>query len=127
MHSLQSVLLVASLLVAAAVSKPTPTIEKRSFVHHVKRTIDKRSPLAGPDAMAKAYKKFGFQLINRQANVTAGTGQGQVQAAPEPNDAEYLSQVSIGGQTVTMDFDTGSSDLYVVIPRRPNGIWANSV
>jgi hypothetical protein len=114
MHSLQSVLLVASLLVAAAVSTPTPTIQKRSFVHHVKRSIDKRSPAAGPDAMAKAYKKFGFSYVSRQAaNATTGAQQGQVSAVPEPNDAEYLSQVIIGGQTVTMDFDTGSSDLYV--------------
>jgi hypothetical protein len=121
MHSIQSGLLVAALLVAAAVSSPTPTtanIQKRSFVHHVKRSINKRSPLAGPDAMLKAYRKFGFQLISRQANVTApgaaAPGTGLVAAVPEPNDAEFLSPVNIGGQTVTLDFDTGSSDLYVI-------------
>jgi hypothetical protein len=116
MHSFQSTLLVASLLVAAAVSTPTPTLNKRSFVHHVKRSVDKRSALAGPDEMARAYRKFGFQLISRQANVTAAApGTGIVQAAPEPNDAEFLSPVNIGGQTVTLDFDTGSSDLYVLL------------
>jgi len=67
--------------------------------------------------MLKAYRKFGFQLISRQANGTAPAGAGQqsgkVAAVPEPNDAEFLSPVNIGGQTVTLDFDTGSSDLWV--------------
>ena len=28
-------------------------------------------------------------------------------------DAEFLSPISIGGQTVNLDFDTGSADTYV--------------
>lgn len=132
MHSIPSGLLVAALLVAAAVSSPTPTtanIQKRSFVHHVKRSINKRSPLAGPDAMLKAYRKFGFQLISRQANTTAGPGApaapgtGLVAAVPEPNDAEFLSPVNIGGQTVTLDFDTGSSDLCVSLKGPSSRLW----
>lgn len=63
--------------------------------------------------MLKAYRKYGFQLLGRSANTTAGTGSqtGKVTAAPQPNDSEYLEQVNIGGQMVTLDFDTGSSDL----------------
>ena len=71
--------------------------------------------MAGPDAMLKAYKKYGFNLQARQnANNTApagGANTGQVAAVPEPNAAEYLSPVSIGGQMLNLDFDTGSSDL----------------
>ena len=66
--------------------------------------------------MAKAYRKYGFELLSRAANTsTAGTGAqtGKVAAAPQPNDSEFLEQVNIGGQMLTMDFDTGSSDLYV--------------
>jgi hypothetical protein len=69
--------------------------------------------------MLAAYRKFGFTMPIRAANTTAGNatagaGTGVVAAAPEPNNAEYLSPVNIGGQTVTLDFDTGSSDLYVL-------------
>lgn len=64
--------------------------------------------------MLKAYRKYGFQLLSRQTNTTAGGQTGQVTATPEPNDSEYLEQVNIGGQMMTMDFDTGSSDLYVL-------------
>jgi Eukaryotic aspartyl protease len=46
-------------------------------------------------------------------NGTGIAGAGLVAAAPEPNDTEYLSPVIIGGQTLNMDFDSGSSDLWV--------------
>lgn len=43
-----------------------------------------------------------------------GTGEvGDVITTPEPQDVEFLSPVVIGGQTINMDFDTGSSDLWV--------------
>lgn len=109
MSSIRAVLFLVSLFVAVAFS--SPTLKKRSFVHHVKRTIDRTHPASGPNAMLKAYAKFGFSTPSRAANATAAAGTGSVAASPEPNAAEYLSPVIIGGQTVTMDFDTGSSDL----------------
>ncbi|KAI1849885.1 hypothetical protein JX265_013532 [Neoarthrinium moseri] len=46
-------------------------------------------------------------------NTAAAAGTGLVTATPETNDVEYLSPVKIGGQTLNLDFDSGSSDLWV--------------
>lgn len=32
-------------------------------------------------------------------------------ADPDSSDVEYLVDVSVGGQTLSLDFDTGSADL----------------
>ena len=52
--------------------------------------------------------------INSTNQAAANNSQtGLVEAIPEANDVEYLSPVKIGGQSVTLDFDTGSSDLWI--------------
>ncbi|KAG8419602.1 hypothetical protein J3458_004458 [Metarhizium acridum] len=53
--------------------------------------------------------------VGAPSNSTApGTNQtGSTVADPERNDAEFISPVKIGGQTINLDFDTGSSDLWV--------------
>ncbi|KND87096.1 Aspartic protease PEP3, partial [Tolypocladium ophioglossoides CBS 100239] len=56
----------------------------------------------------------GSSLVPRQQAGKNGTNQtGTVKATPENNAAEFLSQVRIGGQKLNLDFDTGSSDLWV--------------
>ncbi|ATY64124.1 eukaryotic aspartyl protease [Cordyceps militaris] len=53
------------------------------------------------------------------ARAREGNQTGLVPTIPEPNDVEYLSEVKIGGQPVTLDFDTGSSDLWVFNTQLP--------
>lgn len=50
---------------------------------------------------------------NAANTTTLAAGVGQVAATPEQGDVEYLSPVNIGGQTLNLDFDSGSSDLWV--------------
>ncbi len=117
MHSLQAVVVLVSLLASAALGSPTPQnrIQKRSFTHRVRRSVNTNGISAGAAAMAKVYRKYGFQLDNLPAvSNAASTGQtGQVTAAPLEDGAAYIEQVSIGGQMLNMEFDTGSSDLCV--------------
>ena len=117
MHFLRTVLVLVSLLASAALSKPTPQnrVQKRSFIHRVRRSVNTYGPSAGAAAMAKAYRKYGFQLdsIPAVSNAAATAETGQVAAVPVEDESVYVGQVSIGGQMLTMEFDTGSSDLYV--------------
>lgn len=59
--------------------------------------------------------KAGGSASSGAANNTAGsgTGTGTVVATPEKGDTEFLAPVQIGGQTLNLDFDSGSSDLWV--------------
>ena len=82
----------------------------------------------GAIALRKAYTKFGIEGYGfvpeldistglvpfselAAASNSSGSGSGQVSASPSQNDAEFLSPVSVGGQTLVMDFDSGSSDM----------------
>lgn len=50
-------------------------------------------------------------------NSTADSG--TVSATPLNGDTEFLAPITIGGQTINMDFDTGSSDLWVFNTQLP--------
>lgn len=61
---------------------------------------------------------------NSTGNAGNGTGVGEVAATPEASDVEFLSPVQIGGQTLNMDFDSGSSDLWVFNTQLPQAAQA---
>ncbi|KAK4618557.1 Aspergillopepsin-1 [Fulvia fulva] len=48
-----------------------------------------------------------------QSATRTGSEDGEVTTVPEANEAEYLTEVTIGGQKLQMNFDTGSADLWV--------------
>lgn len=67
----------------------------------------------GPAAVAQALGKFGLVPPPAIQAAASRNGSGSEPAIPTANDVEYLCPVTIGGQTLSLDFDTGSADLYV--------------
>jgi hypothetical protein len=123
-------ILVAAVLTAFSWSESVNAndIEKRSF--SVPQSIPLGRYQDGPEALRKAYLKHGFEMpesLRLRKRQLAGAGltgpndpdpstpstTASEVAVTEKNDLEYLSPVDIGGTMMQLDFDTGSSDLYV--------------
>ncbi|KAI2626413.1 eukaryotic aspartyl protease [Xylaria nigripes] len=85
----------------------------------------------GAKAMAKAYLKYGAPIPNdlllyveqllAELLLTQEPGAGEVAATPEKFDSDYVCPVQIGTppQTLNLDFDTASSDLWVLSSETP--------
>ena len=76
-------------------------------------------------ALAKVYAKYGKEMPTRLRTIVdahrasiatkRSTSEGSVTNSPVDYDTEYLANIQVGtpAQTLPMDFDTGSSDLWV--------------
>ena len=141
MRYLDQFLFISAILSVIAAATPIrrteafDSLQKRDrfTIHQTKSRNVKRS---GPEALAKAHKKFtpmphGYrqaQSSSSEAIYTAtstssapastSTESGDsdpnaVTATPSSGDDEYTAVVSIGNNDFHLDFDTGSSDLWV--------------
>ena len=99
------ILTVAAAYLASA--KPVPQAgAKTGFT--VSQSVPKPFQ-AGPVLLKNTYAKYG---VSAPPDVeAAASGQGTVTATSEQYDSEYLCPVTIGGQKLNLDFDTGSADL----------------
>ncbi|KZF23268.1 putative extracellular aspartic endopeptidase [Xylona heveae TC161] len=134
MHiSLNTLLPVGLLLAAGANAAPAPVtsqVAQKAHNHTGKSfKIDRvHNPHHNPNgkaALRKAYQKFSIPIPigllynpNGQSHVAGQGGQGSghygnVTATPEANDIEYLAPVTVGSTELMLNFDTGSSDLWV--------------
>lgn len=132
MHLLQQVA-AASALASVVAAAPYPITSKRSsnVTGAARFTVPQGPPklqgkkIAGPIALARAYGKYAKlgatapAVVNAAASKAAGTDDGTVVASPEQYDQAYLESVTVGGQTLNLDFDTGSSDLWVFSSELP--------
>ncbi len=102
----------ASALIALTSATPVDyePLEKRGVAFKLDQTVPKPFMLSGPSATLYTYKKYGGAAPEDVVSAAANND-GTVTASPEEYDSEYLCPVVIGGQTLNLDFDTGSSDL----------------
>ncbi|KAI0101732.1 secreted aspartic proteinase precursor [Nemania sp. FL0031] len=107
----------AGLATASPFAQPVP----KSFT--VPQVANPKFIANGPAQLAKTYRKYGIPLPPGLARTMAdykaahmlARSTGSVVATPEANDIAYLTTVQIGTppQALNLDFDSGSSDLWV--------------
>lgn len=104
-------------LALAAAVQAAPT-EKRASSFTIPAIHNTQHTRNGTAAMLKAYKKFGLKPSQQFSDsfineITASWKRqdGSATASPDPNNVEYLVPVSIGGENLNLDFDSGSADL----------------
>ncbi|KAK0663276.1 Endothiapepsin [Lasiodiplodia hormozganensis] len=134
MPSLSQVAIAALLATASTASAIPPRIgvpaepktEGTASLLQVRNTKHVKS---GPRALAKAYVKYGIpispELEAAVSNATSSAvkrATGSATTTPTEYDSEYLTPVSIGtpAQVLNLDFDTGSSDLWVFSSETPS-------
>ncbi|ORY68966.1 aspartic peptidase domain-containing protein [Pseudomassariella vexata] len=91
-----------------------PQVRNAGYVRH------------GPTALARAYMKFGAAMPDSLFQILADfkiskRDTGSAAATPEQYDIQYLTPVSLGTppQILNLDFDSGSSDLWVFSSETP--------
>lgn len=111
--------LVAALAAGFATGSPMPNTNSGSF--ELKQSANPNfGSRNGPQALANAYAKYGKPVPEHVAlaaakNSNSKRSSGTAVANSIQGDLEYLVDVKIGSpaQTLKLDFDTGSSDLWV--------------
>ena len=102
---------------AAAAPAPVPVPGKTTSFSINQVAVKK--PVAHPAAKyAKALAKFGAQVPANVASAAASGQSGSATNNPTSNDEEYVTPITAGKSTLNLDFDTGSSDLYVLFLRQ---------
>jgi hypothetical protein len=125
MRSFSQILVLATAtLVPFASAAP---VEEKGQTFSVKQVRNSGYQKSGAFALARVYRKYGkpvpeglaswiqqLQANGTDAN-TRRRSTGSAVTTPEDYDTEYLTPVSIGtpAQTLNLDFDTGSADLWV--------------
>jgi hypothetical protein len=113
MQILSTLLIAAS--AASVLAAPATSAKKQTF-SVTQKYNDKFQGKDGVKAILKAYRKYQWE---HPLDAPTGANDGSIAANPEQYDIEYLCPVKIGGQTMNLDFDTGSSDLWVFSSLQP--------
>ncbi|KAK1072912.1 hypothetical protein LTR74_002144 [Friedmanniomyces endolithicus] len=111
---------------AANSSSDVPIVTTVTAIVSVMASSPSPASSTAPSTFAASSVATSASAV-QSATTTANGETGQVTASPEQNDSEYLSPVTIGGQALTLDFDTGSADLWVFSNSLPSSDSAGHV
>lgn len=98
----------ASALLALASASPVERRDIKEFT--IEQSVAKSFIMSGPAAVLWTYNKFNVPAPEDVVSAAA-SNDGTVSAAPTNFDSQYLTPVTVGGQTLNLDLDTGSADL----------------
>lgn len=108
MHYIKSLSVASAILAFTSATPVDKRVIRKDFT--LVQSVPKTRIPSGPAAVAKTFLKFGKQPPANVEAAAAGND-GTVTTSPTQYDSQYLTPVTIGGQQLTLDFDTGSSDL----------------
>ncbi|EEP79408.1 predicted protein [Uncinocarpus reesii 1704] len=89
-------------------------LSENGTYHFTIKQVPNPKPIARSpeDLYSRALGKYGYQDHSLAARYLSRTNS-SVPAIPEPDDESFLSPVRVGSQTMLVNIDTGSADLWV--------------
>lgn len=112
MHTFTTIV-TAGALASVALAKPVPRATATKGSSFSLTGDVARTRPAPRVQLAQAYQRYGISMASLDSVAASPSGTGSVPADPAEQDTYYLCAVDIGGQTLNLDFDTGSADLWV--------------
>jgi aspergillopepsin I len=97
-----------------ALSTPLEQIAQRKTFTLDQVPIKRAIPWSGPSSMRMTFLKYGIKVPSNIEEAATGAiepGQATASARPSRNDIQYLINVQVGNHNMSLDLDTGSSDL----------------
>jgi len=107
MYGLAQIVLASVTLSSMTAASP---LEKRGSFS-VTQKLNPKFVRNGPAAYVRAFKKYNWQIPHDLAVATGNDGSVTADPTKYVYGPEYACPVSIDGQTLNLNFDTGSSDL----------------
>lgn len=105
----------------ATATSPLPEPCDDGTCFHIRQTATGQVLRNGPADVVRAYARYAnASAPTAVAYAAVAVQTASVSAVPEQYDTEYLCPVTVGNETLNLNFDTGSSDFWVFSTLQPS-------